>query len=169
MGHWDEFQCLYDPTISVQTAYSLQWRHNGRYGVSKHQPPDCLLNRLFWRRSKKISTLRVTGLLCGKFTGHRWIPRTNGQLHGKCVHLITSSCYVQTAYHDTSHWCLIRRINDNMYIRVVRGGCSRYINKPTTRAIDNILFPPYCYHIIAILVWVVLFALFDWNNKFEEH
>ena len=29
--------------------------------------------------------------LCGEFTGDRWIPRTNGQLRGKCVHLMTSS------------------------------------------------------------------------------
>ena len=41
---------------------SLQWRHNGRDGVSNHQPHDCLLNRLFKRRSKKTSKLRVTGL-----------------------------------------------------------------------------------------------------------
>ena len=27
--------------------FSLQWRHNGRIGVSNHQPHDCLLNRLF--------------------------------------------------------------------------------------------------------------------------
>ena len=26
-------------------ATALQWRHNGRDGVSNHQPPDCLLNR----------------------------------------------------------------------------------------------------------------------------
>ena len=29
--------------------------------------------------------------LCGEFTGDRWIPRTNGQLCGKCFHLMTSS------------------------------------------------------------------------------
>ena len=29
--------------------------------------------------------------LCRKFTRDRWIPRTNGQLHGKCLHLMTSS------------------------------------------------------------------------------
>ena len=27
----------------------------------------------------------------GEFTGDRWIPRTNGQLRGKCFHLMTSS------------------------------------------------------------------------------
>ena len=41
---------------------SLQWRHNGRDGVSYHQPLDCLLNGLFRRRSQKSSKLRVTGL-----------------------------------------------------------------------------------------------------------
>ena len=33
----------------------LQWRHNGHDGISNHQPHDCLLNRLFRRRSKKTS------------------------------------------------------------------------------------------------------------------
>ena len=31
----------------------VKWRHNGRIGVSNHQPHDCLLNSLFRRRSKK--------------------------------------------------------------------------------------------------------------------
>ena len=44
---------------------TLQWRHNGRDGVSNHQPRDCFLNRLFRRRSKKTSKLRVTGLCAG--------------------------------------------------------------------------------------------------------
>ena len=30
--------------------------------------------------------------LCGEFTADRWIPRTKGQLRGKCFHLMTSSC-----------------------------------------------------------------------------
>ena len=44
---------------------SLQWRHNERDGVSNHWHPDCLLNRLFRRRSKKTSKLHVTGLCVG--------------------------------------------------------------------------------------------------------
>ena len=39
---------------------TLQWRHNERDGVSNHQPYDCLFMRLFRRRSKKKSKLRVT-------------------------------------------------------------------------------------------------------------
>ena len=47
----------------------LQWRHNEHDSVSNHQPHDCLLNRLFGRRSKKTSKLRVTGLCAGNSPG----------------------------------------------------------------------------------------------------
>ena len=40
----------------------LHWRHTELDGVPNREPRDCLLNRLFWRRSKKTSKLRVTGL-----------------------------------------------------------------------------------------------------------
>ena len=33
--------------------------------------------------------------LWGEFTGDRWIPRTKGQQHGKCFHLMTSSSLLQ--------------------------------------------------------------------------
>ena len=46
-------------------SLTLQWRSNERDGISNHQPHDCLLNRLFMRRSKKTSKLRVTGLCEG--------------------------------------------------------------------------------------------------------
>ena len=55
----------------------LQWRQNGRDGVSNHRHLDCLLNRLFGHRSKKSSKLRVTGLcegnspLSGEFSTQR--------------------------------------------------------------------------------------------------
>ena len=48
---------------------TLQWRHNEHDSVSNHQPHDCLLNRLFRRRSKKTSKLRVTGLCVGNSPG----------------------------------------------------------------------------------------------------
>ena len=56
--------CAIQPTWT-RFASPLQWRHNGRDGVSNHQPHDCLLNRLFRCRSKKTSKLRVTGLCAG--------------------------------------------------------------------------------------------------------
>ena len=59
-------------------AKSLHWRHNGRNGVSNHQPHDCLLNRFFRSRSKKISKLRVTGLCAGNSPVTGEFLRTNG-------------------------------------------------------------------------------------------
>ena len=53
---------------------SLRWRHNGPVSVSNHQPHDCLLNRLFRRRSKKTSKLRVTGLCTGNSPGTGEFP-----------------------------------------------------------------------------------------------
>ena len=65
-----------DITAEKQETYShhkrrhgmdtpLHWRHNELDGVPNREPRDCLLNRLFWRRSKKTSKLRVTGLCVG--------------------------------------------------------------------------------------------------------
>ena len=44
---------------------ALHWRHNDYDDVSNHQPCGCLLKRLFRRRSKKTSKLRVTGPCVG--------------------------------------------------------------------------------------------------------
>ena len=69
---WVGFVCegdLRNRDANRPTAYSssltLQWRHNERDGVSNHQPHDCLLNRLFRRRSQKTSKFRVTCLCAG--------------------------------------------------------------------------------------------------------
>ena len=53
------FACVNAVVFLIDT---LRWRHNGRDGISNHQLRDCLLNRLFGRRSKKTSKHRVTGL-----------------------------------------------------------------------------------------------------------
>ena len=59
-------QLCYRTATTMSCCYenchcSLQWCHNGRDGVSNHQPHDCLLSCLFRRRSKKTSKLRITG------------------------------------------------------------------------------------------------------------
>ena len=84
-----------------ESRLSLQLRHNERDGVSNHQRLDCLLNRLFRRRSKKISNLRVTGLcegnssVTGEFPSqrasnaekdsiawrHHWLPDKESRLY----------------------------------------------------------------------------------------
>ena len=46
----------------ISSNWTLQWCHYGRDGVKNHQPQNCLLNPLFWLKSKETSKLRVTGL-----------------------------------------------------------------------------------------------------------
>ena len=58
---WSQMPCL--------LLYALHWHHYDHDGVSNHQPHCCLLNRLFRRRSKKTSKLRVTGLCEGNSPG----------------------------------------------------------------------------------------------------
>ena len=64
-------QELYTQFALWYVLLSLQWRYNERDGVSNHRRLYCLLNRLFMRRSKNTSKLRVTGL-CEAI--HRWPP-----------------------------------------------------------------------------------------------
>ena len=61
---WIRWHQLCDPLTS------LQWRHNGCDGVSNHQPHDCVLNRLFRRRSKKN---RSSASLAFVRRIHRWL------------------------------------------------------------------------------------------------
>ena len=54
---WKKLYAKWWPFITVT--------HYGRDGVLRHQPYDCLLNRLLRRRSNKPSKLCVTGLCEG--------------------------------------------------------------------------------------------------------
>ena len=64
--NWTDMLCIGCPGVVEYRGNILQWRHNERNGVSNNQRPDCLLNSLFGRRSKKTSKLRVSGLYEGK-------------------------------------------------------------------------------------------------------
>ena len=76
---------IYQLKFEVFNVYALRWRHNGRNSVSNHQPQDCLLNRLFRRRSKKTSKLRVTCLCVGNSPGTGEFPANWWRHHGVCV------------------------------------------------------------------------------------
>ena len=55
-GNWS------DEETDCERKNSLQWCHNEPDGVSKYRCLNCLLNRLFKRRSKKTSKFCFTGL-----------------------------------------------------------------------------------------------------------
>ena len=111
---------------------TLQWRHNGRDGVSNHQPHDCLFSRLFRRRSKKTSKLRVDGLcegissVTGEFLAQRASNAENVSIwwrhHGYIVAVPLSrwlmpyvytwlGCHFSSGVHSmqrTSRWTVLR-------------------------------------------------------------
>ena len=60
--------------FALRFSKTLRWRHNEHNSVSNHQPHDCLLTRLFGRKSKKTSKLRVTGLCAGNSPGTGEFP-----------------------------------------------------------------------------------------------
>ena len=68
-----------------------QWRHNGHNCVSNYQPHDCLLNRLFRRRSKETSKLRVTGLCVGNSPGTGEFPAQMASYAENVSIMMTSS------------------------------------------------------------------------------
>ena len=64
-------------TQSPISGMTLQWRHNERDSVSNQHPHDCLLIRLFRRRSTEASKLLVTGFVWGIYqwpgnSPHKW-------------------------------------------------------------------------------------------------
>ena len=84
---------------------SLPWRHNEPDGASNHQPLDCLLNRLFRRRSKKTSKLRVSGLCEGnspvtcEFLSQRASNAKNVSIWWR--HHVSSTYSQQTPHNST--------------------------------------------------------------------
>ena len=72
--HFDEGSCRYPRTL-----YHCE-------------PPDCLVNRLLRRRSKKTSKLRVTGLCVGNSPVTGEFPAQMASNSEFFFHLMTSSC-----------------------------------------------------------------------------
>ena len=112
-------------TFTCQTAtefgtwintYPLQWRHNERDSVSNHQPHDCLLNRLFRRRSKKTSKLRVTGLCAGNSPGTGEFPAQMASSAENVSiswrHRVPRQCTSELDVHSSTLWYQIYCVGD---------------------------------------------------------
>ena len=103
---------------------SLWWRHNDHDSVSNHQPHECLLNRLFRRRSKKTSKLRVTGLCVGNSPGpvnspHKG-PVTRKMFPFDDVIMVHANLlvYTKTPWHENP-FCITGPLSGNL--RVIGG------------------------------------------------
>ena len=72
------------PSVIIVTSQWTQWRLKS--------PALRLFTQPFIQtKIKEIIKVPRHWPLGREFTGDRWIPRTNGQLRGKCFHLMTSS------------------------------------------------------------------------------
>ena len=81
------------------TPVLLQWRHSEQDGISNHRRLELLAQVFVQAQIKENFEAPHRWHLWGKSTGDRWIPLTKGQWHGKCSHLMKSSCW-----HQADSW-----------------------------------------------------------------
>ena len=104
-----------DPYEGIKDESKVSWILNTWYhyndvligtdGVSNHQHHQCLLNRLFGRRSKKTSKLRVTGLCSPRPVNspHKW-PVTREMFPLDDVIMILGDLGCHFERHHLVHW-----------------------------------------------------------------
>ena len=109
--------------LALEIRAPLHWHHNGRDSVSNHQPHHCLFNRLFRRRSKKTSKLRVTGLCVGIHRG----PGNSPQMASYAENVSIWWRHHGLAEHATDHHYL-----DEDYLIWLWGKCQRVAQKAHT-------------------------------------
>ena len=121
---------------------ALPWRHNGREGVSNNQHHQCLLNRLFRRRSKKTSKLRVTGLcagnspVTGEFPAQMASNAENVSIwwrhHGLSFLSCVAEQYCQQIYKVVGEIICVSNYNSHIVVLIMR----LYINSLAHRGWD---------------------------------
>ena len=82
----------------------LQWRRNGCADVSNHQTHDCLLKRLFRRRSKKTSKLCVTAFVTDDFRAQRGSSAGNVSIWWR--HHVNHACDISNSSYPACHFHL---------------------------------------------------------------
>ena len=111
----------------------LQWRHNGLYGVSNHQPHHCLLSRLFGRRSASLAFVRHRSswtyriarkkkCICKRYFSSTmiWTPVTSvswwrhqveafSALLALCAGNLPVTCEFPLKANDAKLWCFLWR------------------------------------------------------------
>ena len=81
-------------------AMTLQWRHYDHGGVSNHQPRVVYSTVYSDADQRKHQSSASLAFVWG-IHRDRWIPRTKGQLRGKCFHLMTSSWIAMLSVSQT--------------------------------------------------------------------
>ena len=139
--------------------FSLLLRHNGRDGISNHQPYECWLNRPSRRRSKKTSKLRVAGLCA-------WNSPETGEFPAQMASS-AENVSIWWRHHDYIWrllWLYLQHIEEKeiCFVAIVT---PRYIGMTK---IFYLRFWSKCrsYHIIGITIYEIIFHrsnLYCWN------
>ena len=101
---------LYAYFMGCTSTIPLLLRHNERDSVSNHQRLYCLLNRLFRRRSKKTSKLRVTchcagnSPVTGEFPAQRAIMLSCVPTPSSPRHLPQFQCFYDDRFYNEKQW-----------------------------------------------------------------
>ena len=164
-GWWVDVGSGNDLVPSGNKPITLQWRHNERDGVSNHQPPGCLLNRLFKAQIKETLKLRVTGLcdgnspMTGEFPAQRASNAENVSIwwrhHVKQCWPISLTQYSVTRLQCVNYYsyylifkiqpwpCQARVKHNSLYcFSVPVIGCLGFLAVPITRYILSCLVSP---------------------------
>ena len=83
-----EAEFLHSNILSCKES-TLHWRRNDHNGVSNHQP------HVYSDADQRKHQSSASPAFVWGIHRDRWIPRTKGQLRGKCFHLMTSSWRIQ--------------------------------------------------------------------------
>ena len=86
----------------IASLESLEWHHNERDGVAIHRHLDCLPNRLFRRRSKKISNSASLAFVNSPVTGEFPAQRASSSHFFPFDDVIMYSCY----------WCIWTEVHE---------------------------------------------------------
>ena len=113
--------------VCKMLAIPLQWRHNGRDGVSNHQPHGCLLNHFNGRRSKKTQSSASLAFVpvTGKFPSQRASNAKKGSIWWRhnaikvcwiwslfCSHFV----YRRVVYEENkSNWQVVSKYEYMLY------------------------------------------------------
>ena len=131
----------------VIPSASLLWHHNECDGVSNHRRIDCLLSRLFRRRSNKTSKLRVTGFcagnspMTGEFPAQRASNAENVAI-GWCHHVTLNywqnvsqycyRCFIQKApFGYICAWLPFLYLNNQTWFTIYVCRCVKDVDQNT--------------------------------------
>ena len=123
--------------------------HNGRDGVSNHQPDDCLLNCLLTRRSKTTTKLRLcvgNSPVTGEFPAQRASNAENVSISWR-HHVLVSLCKMLSTTVYLCEGCF-------------RNG-STHCDRVTLICVDQLM----CFFVLYLLTLVVFWHFLPWISN----